>query len=138
MTQQHADGTFEVAGFVPVDITPAVEVSTAMSSGAATMEKHYAGDIEGVSSTLFTYARSETTEAGTYAAVEAFVGKVNGISGGFNFLHSASTHGADRYGEFFTIVDGSGTDALVSISGDGGMAVDADGTHRVWFDYSVD
>ncbi|WP_326699914.1 DUF3224 domain-containing protein [Streptomyces sp. NBC_01754] len=31
----------------------------------------------------------------------------------------------------------SGTGAPAGISGGGGMAVDADGTHRVWFDYDL-
>ncbi|HEY5822079.1 MAG TPA: DUF3224 domain-containing protein [Propionibacteriaceae bacterium] len=135
MSQQHAEGTFVVVSFAPVDVTPSVEVATAMASGLATMEKRYTGEIEGVSSTLFTYTRSATSESGTYVAVEAFAGLVNGASGGFNFLHAASTHGEDRYGEFFTIVDDSGTDGLAGITGAGGMAVDADGTHRIWFDY---
>jgi hypothetical protein len=41
------------------------------------------------------------------------------------------------YQEFFTIVPSSGTGDLTGISGGGGLAVDADGTHRVWFDYEL-
>ncbi|WP_317445125.1 DUF3224 domain-containing protein [Streptomyces collinus] len=32
---------------------------------------------------------------------------------------------------------GSGTGALTGIRGAGGLAVEADGTHRIWFDYEV-
>ena len=43
----------------------------------------------------------------------------------------------DRYGEFFAIVEASGTEGLAGISGGGGMTIDEDGTHRVWFDYTL-
>ncbi|MGG2465044.1 DUF3224 domain-containing protein [Streptomyces sp. RGM 3693] len=34
-------------------------------------------------------------------------------------------------------VPGSGTGELVGITGVGGIAVDPDGTHRIWFDYDL-
>ncbi|QRX96700.1 DUF3224 domain-containing protein [Streptomyces sp. A1-5] len=37
----------------------------------------------------------------------------------------------------FVIVPGSGTSELAGITGAGGIAVDADGTHRIWFDYGL-
>ncbi len=58
-------------------------------------------------------------------------------AGAFNFVHSSTTSGSDRTAEFFTIVPSSGTGDLAGISGGGGLAVDADGTHRVWFDYEL-
>ncbi|WP_436848122.1 DUF3224 domain-containing protein [Streptomyces collinus] len=45
--------------------------------------------------------------------------------------------GEGREAEFFVIVPGSGTRALTGIRGAGGLAVDADGTHRIRFDYEV-
>lgn len=36
------------------------------------------------------------------------------------------------------IVPGSGTGELAGITGTGGIEIDADGTHRVWFEYEVD
>lgn len=52
-------------------------------------------------------------------------------------MHSATTSGSDRTAEFFTIVPSSGTGELAGIVGAGGMAIDADGTHRIWFDYQL-
>ena len=52
-------------------------------------------------------------------------------------MHAASTHGEDRYAEHFAIAQGSGTGDLTGIAGGGGMTVDDDGTHRVWFDWTV-
>ncbi|MGW3661802.1 DUF3224 domain-containing protein, partial [Streptomyces sp. NPDC005141] len=69
---------------------------------------------------------------------ESFEGSLHGREGSFNFVHSATTSGSDRTAEFFTIVPSSGTGELTGISGAGGMAVDADGTHRIWFDYQLD
>ncbi len=137
MTQLRAEATFEVGSFAPVQID-AVLVETAMEVGLATMEKTYSGAVEGRSSTVFTGSRNADTGAGTYVALEAFTGTVDGHRGAFNFVHAASTHGEDRYADFFTVVDASGTDELAGISGSGGMAVDADGTHRIWFDYALD
>ncbi|MGZ9935358.1 DUF3224 domain-containing protein [Streptomyces sp. NC-S4] len=62
---------------------------------------------------------------------------LNGREGSFDFVHSATTSGSDRTAEFFTVVPSSGTGALAGITGAGGMAVDADGTHRIWFDYRL-
>ena len=57
--------------------------------------------------------------------------------GTFAFVHAASTHGQDRYGELFTIAEGSGTGELAGICGSGGLRVDADGTHRIWFEWDL-
>jgi hypothetical protein len=57
--------------------------------------------------------------------------------GTFNFTHAATTHGADRDAEHFVIVPSSGTGELTGIEGTGGLAIDDDGTHRIWFDYEV-
>jgi Protein of unknown function (DUF3224) len=34
-------------------------------------------------------------------------------------------------------VPSSGTAELSGITGHGGLAIDADGTHRIWFDYDL-
>jgi hypothetical protein len=49
----------------------------------------------------------------------------------------ASTSGRDRTGEYFAIVPSSGTGQLAGITGDGGLAVAPDGTHRIWLEYQV-
>ncbi len=69
--------------------------------------------------------------------MESFEGSLSGRSGAFNFAHSATTSGTDRTDEFFTIVPGSGTGELAGIRGAGGMTIDPDGTHRIWFDYEL-
>jgi Protein of unknown function (DUF3224) len=133
-----ATATFAVSGFTPADVPASVPVTTGTPTGVATMVKRYEGEAAGQSATLFTAAYNQDTGAGTYLAMESFEGTLHGRPGTFNFVHSATTTGADRSAEFFTIVPSSGTGDLAGIRGDGGLTVDADGTHRVWFDYDLD
>ncbi|MGW1208387.1 DUF3224 domain-containing protein [Streptomyces sp. NPDC002499] len=132
-----ATGTFTVKAFTPTELKPEPDISTGLPVGVATLEKAYEGDVTGRSATLFTAAFDQGTGVGTYVAMESFEGTLHGRDGAFNFVHSATTSGTDRTAEFFLIVPSSGTGELTGITGAGGMAVDADGTHRIWFDYEV-
>ncbi|MFG2311440.1 DUF3224 domain-containing protein [Streptomyces sp. NPDC048566] len=133
-----ATATFTVKAFVPTEVKPEPAVSTGLPVSVATMEKHFEGEVVGRAATLFTAAFDQSTGVGTYVAMESFEGSLQGRDGSFNFAHSATTSGSDRTAEFFTVVPSSGTGELAGISGTGGMAVDADGTHRIWFDYQLD
>ncbi len=130
-------GTFSVKAFTPADVTPVPAISTALPVGVATMEKAYEGDIAGRSATVFTSAFDQATGVGTYVAMESFEGSVDGRAGAFNFVHSASTSGADRAGEYFAIVPASGTGQLAGLTGTGGLEIDPDGTHRMWLEYQL-
>ncbi|MGH3247225.1 MAG: DUF3224 domain-containing protein [Trebonia sp.] len=132
-----ANGTFSVKAFNPTSLTPEPVINTALPVGVAIIEKLFEGDIAGRSVTVFTAAFDQATGVGTYVAMESFEGSVAGRDGAFNFVHSASTVGSDRSAEFFAIVPSSGTGRLAGISGAGGLAVDADGTHRIWLDYEI-
>ena len=132
------EGTFTVESFTPVARDPApIEVSTAAPVGVAVMEKRFSGEVQGRSATIFTAAFDQGTGVGTYLAMESFEGALGGAQGAFNFTHSATTTGADRAAEHFVVVPGSGIGGLAGITGAGGMAVDDDGTHRIWFDYEL-
>ena len=132
-----AAGTFSVKAFIPTELVPDPAIGTATPVGVARMEKHYEGEVTGRSATLFTAAFDQATGVGTYVAMESFEGSLHDRAGTFNFAHSATTSGSDRTAEFFTIVPSSGTAGLAGISGSGGMTIDSDGTHRVWFDYEI-
>jgi hypothetical protein len=135
--RMRASAIFSVKSFVPTDVVPDPAVPTGLPVGVATMEKHYEGEVIGRSATLFTAAFDQATGVGSYVAMESFEGSVHGQDGAFNFVHSATTTGTDRSAEFFVIVPGSGTGALAGITGTGGIAVDEDGTHRIWFEYRL-
>jgi hypothetical protein len=132
-----ATGTFSVKSFVPTDVKPDPAIPTAVPVGVARMEKLFDGQVSGRAATLFTAAFDQAAGTGTYLAMESFEGSVNGSAGTFCFAHSATTSGTDRSAEFFTIVPSSGTGDLAGITGTGGIAVDADNTHRIWFDYEL-
>jgi hypothetical protein len=129
-----ASGTFNVANFTPAPV-PGPAIETALPVGVATMEKQYEGEVVGRSATLFTAAYAQ--ESGTYLALESFEGALHDLTGTFNFAHSATTQGEGVTNPFFVIVPTSGTGALAGVTGAGGIAIDADGTHRIWFDYEL-
>ncbi|NQE66995.1 hypothetical protein NG2371_01445 [Nocardia gamkensis] len=132
-----ATGTFSVSNFVPTEVVPDPTIATALPVGVALITKQFAGAIDGRSSTIFTAAFDQATGVGSYTAMESFEGALDGVAGTFNFLHVASTSGADRTNEFCVIVPHSGTGDLAGITGTGGLEVDADGTHHIWFDYDL-
>ena len=126
-----------MVAFTPTELSPEPAVATGLPVGVSTMEKRYEGEVSGRSATLFTAAFDQSSGVGTYVAMESFEGSVGGRKGAFNFAHSATTGGSDRSDEFFTIVPSSGTGELAGIRGTGGMTIDTDGTHRIWFTYEV-
>jgi len=132
-----ATGTFSVKAFNPTSIAPEPAIETALPVGVALMVKHYEGAIAGRSATVFTAAFDQASGVGTYVAMESFAGIVDGADGAFNFVHSASTTGADRTAGYFAIVPSSGTGQLAGISGTGDLGIDPDGTHRIWLDYEI-
>jgi hypothetical protein len=136
MDIQRAEGTFTVVEFTPLEAPP-IRITAAMTLRVATIEKSFTGSVEGRSTAIFTGAQDPDTGAGSYVALEVFQGSVDGRAGTFIFAHAASTHGEDRYGEVFVIVDGSGTGELAGISGGGSITIDADGTHRIRLDYEL-
>ena len=129
-------GTFEVSDLTPAQI-PAPDIKTGLPVGVATMRKRFAGGVSGRSATIFTAAYDPATETGTYVAMESFEGRLDDHEGTFNFAHSATTQGTGRAAEHLAIVPASGTGALAGIHGTGGLTLDADGTHRIWFDYNL-
>lgn len=133
----NAKAIFEVSSFVPAEVSAEPPVVTALPVGVATLAKVFSGQVIGRSTTIFVSAFDQSSGIGTYVALESFEGSLNGRAGTFNFVHSASTGGTDRSNEYFLIVPASGTGDLAGISGDGGLCIDADGTHRVWFDYEL-
>jgi Protein of unknown function (DUF3224) len=132
-----ANGIFTVKAFNPASLTPEPVIAAALPVGVAIIEKQFDGDFVGRSEAVFTSAFDQAAGVGTYVALESFEGSVGGREGAFSFVHSASTSGSDRAGEYFAVVPSSGTGQLAGISGTGGLIIDADGTHRIWLDYEL-
>lgn len=132
-----AAGTFTVDAFTPVE--PALDTGPETGTAVAVvrMEKRFAGEVTGRSTTVFTYALDAAGDVGGYVAIESFDGELHGRAGAFNFSHSATTVGNNRNDESFAIIPSSGTGSLAGILGSGGIAVESDGTHRIWLDYTL-
>lgn len=137
----HATSTFTVADWTPTEspdrVGDTAMITTAASVGLAYMTKTFEGDLAGSSVTWFVGALNEQSGAGTYIAMEAFDGALDGRKGAFNVAHAASTGGTDRYDEYVTVVPGSGTGELEGITGTGRIVIDDDATHHLELDYEV-
>lgn len=134
-----ATARFTVSSFKPAPVEQEAPINTALPVSVATMIKVFEGEAEGRSATVFTSAYDQESTVGTYLAMESFEGSLNGARGSFNFIHAAATTSDGRpHPELFSIVASSGTGELQSIRGAGGLTVDDDGVHRVWFDYELD
>ena len=133
----HTTGTFTVASFEPVDYTS--PITTGIPVGHAHMVKEFSGDVAGRSSTQFSFAFDQTSGVGTYVAMEAFEGTLDGRAGTFAFAHSATTDGrsSERLADMLVIVPGSGSGDLSGITGTGRILVDSDGTHTIELDYEL-
>lgn len=131
-----ATSTFKVVDFSPTDYTSPIE--TGVGVGHVHMEKEYEGEVDGRSVTQFSHAFDQEKGIGTYVAMEAFEGSLNGRTGTFNFAHTATTDGsAERLHELVVIVPESGTGGLAGITGSGALHIDPDGTHHFDFDYEL-
>ena len=125
-----------MVAFTPADPPTGPAADAGLPAGFATMVKHYEGEVEGRSATRF--AAAEPAEAAdAYTAVESFEGSLDGARGSFDFAYSGTDHGDGRFGESFGILPASGAGELAGITGIGGMAIEADGTHRIWFEYEL-
>jgi hypothetical protein len=137
MPSMRADGTFTVKSYAETPTAPVPPVETGLPVVVLTMEKVFEGGVTGHAATLLTAAFDQKAFVGSYVAMESFEGSLNGVSGAFNFAHTAATTGRNRTDEWLLIVANSGTGDLKGISGTGGIAIDEDGTHRIWFEYDL-
>ncbi len=137
MSSMRASGTFKVVAFTPTPSAPDPTMTADHTLGVATIRKLYEGEIAGRSATSFVAALGRRAGLGPYLAMESFEGTLDGRAGAFDFAHAPTTGRAAWSPNFFRILPTSGTGRLAGIHGSGGMAIDADGTHRIWFDYEL-
>ena len=131
------EGTFQVVSFRPTQLdTSPPDVTTALPVGVAAMEKRFTGDVDGRGDTVFLAALYQQQGVGASMAMWSFWGALSRPPSSFNFVHSATTSGTDRAGEYFLIVPGSGTGELAAIRGSGSIVVDGD-AHRILFEYEL-
>jgi hypothetical protein len=97
--------------------------------------KTFSGDLAGTSVTQAVMAVTQDGSAG-YVAIELIVGSLLGRQGSFLLQHSATANRGAQSGSW-TVVPDSGTGELAGLSGQGEVAVDAEGRHALTLDYDL-
>ncbi len=130
-----AVASFDVVGW---DQTPHAEAGPNHSGAVVT--KKFQGDLEAESVADLLMYQVEITEiaAGAgYVASERVEGRLNGRAGAFVMQHWGLSHaGSQDTGGH--IVPGSGSGALVGLSGSVSISVAEDGSHTLTLDYDLD
>jgi Protein of unknown function (DUF3224) len=126
-----ARGTFEVK------MTPQRDDDKAPGStlGRLSLEKKFAGDLEGAGSGEMLTAMSEVEGSAGYVAVERITGSLHGRAGSFALQHN----GTMARGEpqlTITVVPDSGSGRLLGLDGKFSIKVE-EGSHTYEFDYTL-
>jgi hypothetical protein len=132
---KHATGTFEVK-VTPADVS---SIGKEAGVGRMTIDKVWAGDMDGASKGEMLTSFTESTGAMAYVAIERFTGKVAGRSGSFYFMHNATMNRSDPKSGVMQIVVvlGSGTAELSGLTGTLTIIIDSAGKHSYMFDYEL-
>ncbi len=128
----HATGNFKV-DVKPTEISP---IGKDAGLGAMTIDKTWSGAIEGTSKGQMT--TSMTGKAMAYVALESMNVKVDGHSGTFILMHSATMMSDDPTAGVLnvTVVPNSGTGDLAGIEGKLAIVIDKSG-HSYDFEYTL-
>jgi hypothetical protein len=128
----HARGTFVVK------ISPAEASTLAQEAGIGrmTIDKTFAGDLEGTSKGEMLTGSTESTGAIAYVALERVTASLNGRSGSFLFMHNAAMLKSDPGVGFMhvIVVPNSGTGELAGLAGKMTITL-GDGKHSFDFEY---
>jgi hypothetical protein len=128
---KHAKGSFEVK------LTPVggEEAGADPKMGRMTIDKKFAGDLEGPSKGQMLTAMTEVQGSAGYVAVERFSGTLHGRSGSFMLQHSG-TMDRGKPSLSVTVVPDSGSGELAGITGSMEIIIE-DGGHFYAFDYQL-
>lgn len=130
-----ATGTFDVK------VTPAESTAfeKSMALGRYEVDKKWTGDLSGTSKGEMLTSFTESSGSMAYVAMEQVTATLDGKPGSFYLAHRATmTKGDATSGEMhIVVVKGSGTGALVGLSGQLTIIIDASGKHSYVFDYEL-
>lgn len=124
-----ATGTFEVK------MTPQTSAHTDSGIGRMSIDKTFAGDLQGTSKGEMLAFMTETKGSAGYVAMERVTATLAGKSGTFVLQHSGTMNRGAQHLEL-TVVPDSGTGELVGLTGR--MTIDIrDGKHFYGFEYEL-
>lgn len=130
----HASGPFDVK---VTPQKPDTQIARTANLGRLTIDKRFHGDLEASAKGEMLATQSEVKGSAGYVALERVTGKLQGRSGSFVLLHSATmTRGAPE--STITVVPDSGTGELTGLIGSMRIKVAADGSHSYEFDFRIE
>ena len=130
----HASGPFDVK---VTPQKPDTQIARTANLGRLTIDKRFHGDLEASGRGEMLATQSDTKGSAGYVALERVTGKLQGRSGGFVLLHSATMkRGAPE--TTITVVPDSGTGELTGLAGSMRITVAADGSHSYEFDFRIE
>jgi hypothetical protein len=124
-------------GSFTVETKPQTEptASEGVTLGRLSLDKRFEGDLVGTGQGEMLTALTPVKGSAGYVAIERVTGSLHGRSGSFVFQHAGTMDGgAQRLS--ITVVPGSGTGALIGISGTFSISI-VDGKHFYEFEYSL-
>jgi Protein of unknown function (DUF3224) len=129
-----ARGTF-VVKLSPAEASP---LGQAAALGRMTIDKTFAGDMEGTSKGEMLTGAVESTGAMAYVALERVTASLNGRQGSFLFMHNASMLESDPASGAIqiSVVPHSGTEELSGLAGSMTLHIE-DGKHHFNLEYQV-
>ncbi|HEY2274110.1 MAG TPA: DUF3224 domain-containing protein [Steroidobacteraceae bacterium] len=130
----HASGPFDVK---VTPQKPDTQIARTANLGRLTIDKRFHGDLEASGRGEMLATQSDVKGSAGYVALERVTGKLQGRSGSFVLLHSATMRrGAPE--TTVTVVPDSGTGQLTGLTGSMRIKVAADGSHSYEFDFTIE
>ena len=130
----HASGSFEVK---VTPQKPDTQIARTANLGRLTIDKRFHGDLEASAKGEMLATQSDVKGSAGYVALERVTGRLQGRSGSFVLLHSATMkRGAPE--STVTVVPDSGTGELAGLTGNMRIKVAADGGHSYEFDFKIE
>jgi hypothetical protein len=126
-----AKGTFTVETKPQTEPT----ASEGVTLGRLSLDKRFEGDLVGTGQGQMLTALTPVKGSAGYVAIEHVTGSLHGRSGSFVFQHAGTMNGGAQELSI-TVVPGSGTGALVGISGTFRISI-VDERHFYEFEYSL-
>jgi hypothetical protein len=132
---KHAKGSFELK-MIPAEPSA---LGKEAGIGRMTGDKVIADDMVGIGKGEMLSGITESTGSMAYVAIEKVTATLEGRSGTFIFIHSATMYKGDPSSQKLsvTVVPGSGTGGLAGISGTFYIHIDSAGKHTYVFDYDL-
>src|ERR1700733_11308578 len=132
--------TMQAQGTFVVKISPVAASDLAQEAGLGrmTIDKTFAGDLDGTSKGEMLTGGAESTGAMAYVALERVTATLNGRSGSFLLMHNATILKSDPGSGVMqiTVVPHSGTGELAALSGKMTITIEG-GNHSFDFEYQL-